>query len=313
MKKINFGGKLELSGPLSRNERIRNLKTGEMISGKIVKRINKYQAVIEVLGNKLKGNFISEVPFSKYLNFEIIQSNKENIVFKIVKENRQNLVNMFLSLLDESEVNKNEIIYNLIKNSKESTFSVFNILLNHFKKKKSIQKKINLMDKINIQKASPIEKFILQTVFNKTSEKDIEFVYNLLFKYSNFEENISEDALLEYDLTKFLEHDIYDAPMYYKVKNENDDLKEMEFFQNDEFLLMCLNYGNLGQVEIVAFWSENKVLNIFYDNDKIKIKDLDSILKNKVSKNISVNYFKTNNFMKNLKELKIKSFNEYYG
>lgn len=60
--KIVSSGSLQLSGPLSRNDRIRHMSVGDSVSVRILERTGRDSAVIDLLGNKVNARFTAGVP-----------------------------------------------------------------------------------------------------------------------------------------------------------------------------------------------------------------------------------------------------------
>ncbi|HEY1405571.1 MAG TPA: hypothetical protein VF857_03090 [Spirochaetota bacterium] len=81
--KIHSDGSVRLVGPLSRNDRLMQLKPGDQIDVKILERTGKDSAVIDLLGNKVHAHFSSSVPHGDRLTLMLSEIKNEILYFSL--------------------------------------------------------------------------------------------------------------------------------------------------------------------------------------------------------------------------------------
>lgn len=74
---------VKLDGPLSRNRALRNLKTGDTLTVRVLERIDRFTADIDFKGNRLRAHFQNGVPSDDKVLLQIMGNRSGTLVFSL--------------------------------------------------------------------------------------------------------------------------------------------------------------------------------------------------------------------------------------
>lgn len=261
--KIENSTKIKLNGPLSRNNSLKNIKTGDIIKAKILKKIDKYTAVIDLKGNKVKGKFNFPVPESVNLFMEVKGDKNDTLILKIIDSKSKIDAGMILEKINVSPEMKAKII-NYILRQNTSIADIFSVMKKMFLEKKENIRKIKIIQKyfsknltaqLLINRAGSVESDFLVDMLKYYADENIEDYISNLFQDSFFENEDFEDIL---NLFK-------NEYKYYGFKKEKNI--DLEIFQDKSVLLLNLKYSQIGSIDIMSGLTEKSPIIISITND----------------------------------------------
>ncbi|MGL4369820.1 MAG: hypothetical protein ACRCUT_09145, partial [Spirochaetota bacterium] len=81
--KISGHGGISLSGPLSRNDRIMSLRTGDIVEVKVLERTGSRSAVLDIRGNRVLASFSAPFPDQPVLNLQVKKASSGQLLFEM--------------------------------------------------------------------------------------------------------------------------------------------------------------------------------------------------------------------------------------
>jgi hypothetical protein len=81
--KVESGGRITLSGPLSRNDQLKSLAIGDVIEVRVLERISRDSAIIDLKGNRVSTRFSSPLPKSDNFALTLTKVTSESLQFSL--------------------------------------------------------------------------------------------------------------------------------------------------------------------------------------------------------------------------------------
>jgi hypothetical protein len=104
--KVEPGGRITLSGPLSRNDQLKSLAIGDVVEVRVLERISGDSAVIDLKGNRVSARFSSPMPKSDNFALTLTRVTPESLQFSL-KTVQKDFV--FKSILPEGIISPNNL------------------------------------------------------------------------------------------------------------------------------------------------------------------------------------------------------------
>ncbi|MBN1501889.1 MAG: hypothetical protein JW982_17160 [Spirochaetes bacterium] len=270
MEKIISGNlRIQIAGPLSRNDRLKNLKTGDIVTARILSKIDKFTAVLELYGNKVKGNFTFQVPDVASMKL-VITGNKDGFLsFRMTDESDK--FQDIRKLLAGLPLIKNELLFLIINSVRNSDFSFFHIYEQFFMKNRDFLNKKKQMKKFSAEtvKKSNLQNLVFQSAFNDASAEEIDLIYKFLSLFELFD---NEGGILEIDdsaaeiFSVCYQKPDKKAPSVYFFENRDKEVSDIKIMHHPEVFLFKADFSQIGRIEVLASNTGAPRIDVFYEN-----------------------------------------------
>ena len=340
--KVNFPITIRLSEKHSAAKFLKGLKAGAEVPVKIVERLGRHDAILDIRGNRIRADFFKGVPGNDrlLLKFEGVKEN--SFIFKIVDTtSRAGFIDKIIefSVFGQNDLEKNTL-FNLNNYLAKNITSIFDLnvylLKKEFKNNKfDLARLLNLLMKNAGSKEAVSDFSNFLSILKTGSHGLAEFIQVILEKDSQrkkgfpgkgFVENLEKivnqiDILMDsdekYDIIRYLLGLLLDRgerkgyvleEIYYL---DNDEYKPLRFLGKEDSWIFFLELSGLGKIDILLKKFKDGVnISIFVEDNIASdaLNDSISDLKLRIGeiyKNFEIDIFNRNTVIDRIGEMSL--------
>jgi hypothetical protein len=243
--KVESGGRITLSGPLSRNDNLKSLAIGDVIEVRVLERLSKDSAVIDLKGNKVLARFSSPLPDTDRFALTLTKVTPDSLQFSLKVSQGDSFLK---SIIPEGKISP-DMLKNLISVLQNGFVGLFDLsqILSGSKNDSSSLTLVRFLRYLLHKGFDPEQIPVASALLHGMDEKEIAAIFNLLEKAGLLEkaENKDKTDISRSFYGEATEPDQDDLRLILETASQRADNTELFFVRDGE--LCSMNFLNLGE------------------------------------------------------------------